>query len=316
MVEAGGMEEALVHVAVMVQEVIEALACAAGKRYVDCTVGTGGHAQAILECVAPGGSLLGIDRDPEALEVAGRRLESRSFTPVLVWGNFADLGEILRAQGWEGVDGVLFDLGVSTRQLENPRRGFSFQREGPLDMRMDPQTDLTAADLLRSLSEGELRSLISAFGEERWAGRIARRIVAAREREPIASTRALAEIVARAIPAKARRGGIHPATRTFQALRIAVNRELDQLPRGLEAAAAALRPGGRLVVLSYHSLEDRIVKQFLREGSSPGEGGLEGARPRPRFRVLTPKPLRPGADEVTRNPRARSARLRIGERAD
>lgn len=285
------------HTPVLLSEVLRWLDPRPGGVYVDATVGTGGHAEAILERLGPGGLLIGLDRDPEACAFARTRLIRFGDAVRIVQANFEELRAVLAALGIERVDGVLMDLGVSSLQLERPERGFSFHISGPLDMRMDPSIPTTAADLINRLSEPELAALISRYGEERFARRIAREIV---RRRPLATTEELREAVARAVPRRAWPGRIHVATRTFQALRIAVNRELEALERALPQAADVLAPLGRLVVIAFHSLEDRIVKRFLRS--------------EPRLRVLTPKPVRPSPEEVRANPRARSARLRAAER--
>ncbi len=283
------------HRPVMLEETIEALQVQPGGRYIDCTVGEGGHAAAILEASAPGGLLLGLDVDPEAIEIARARLKKFGKNCFLVQENFRHLEEICQRYNFHPVHGVLFDLGVSSLQLEREGRGFSFQREAPLDMRFDPREPLTAEDIVNRLPEEELALILQKYGEERHSHRIARCIVRNR---PIKTTLQLAELVSRAVDGK--RGRIHPATRTFQALRIAVNHELENLSLALKAAVNVLGPGGRLVVISFHSLEDRLVKNFMRQ-----EKGLQ---------VVHKKVLRPSPEEVQRNPRSRSARLRVAER--
>jgi 16S rRNA (cytosine1402-N4)-methyltransferase len=309
----------------MTGEVLAALAARPGGLYLDATVGLGGHAAAILDRLAPAGWLLGLDRDPEALGIARARLEEvRSRHGWLVpepfrleRANFSQAPAVLDRMGENTLRGVLFDLGVSSLQLERAERGFSFRREGPLDMRMDPEQSLTAADLVNRLPEPELARVIAEYGEERWARRVVREIVRERERRPLTTTAALAGVVTRAVP---RTPGltIHPATRTFQALRIAVNGELEVLAPALEACARRLEPGGRLVVLSYHSLEDRIVKQtFARLSgrcSCPPRLPICVCGAAPLLRLLSRKPLMPPEEEIHRNPRARSARLRAAER--
>ncbi len=294
----------LAHVPVLAREVLAYLQPRPGGRYIDATVGAGGHAALILEASAPGGRLLGIDVDPAALELARRRLAPFGERAILVCARFSTLYAVAQAHGFVGVDGVLMDLGVSSMQLEDPMRGFSFQRTGPLDMRMSPEGPVTAAQLVNTLGEQELADLIWRYGEERLARRIARAIVARRRVRPFETTTDLADVIAAVVP---RRGGLHPATRTFQALRIAVNRELEELEAALPQAVRLLRPGGRLVVISFHSLEDRIVKQFFRAAST-------GAHPL--LRVLTRKPVVPAQDEVRRNPRSRSAKMRVAEALD
>jgi 16S rRNA (cytosine1402-N4)-methyltransferase len=287
------------HLPVMLREVIEALAPERGGLFVDATVGLGGHAAALLE----GGAsrLIGIDRDGEALRRAAERLEQWRERIELVHSDYRQLAAVLDARSAGEVDGILIDMGLSSFQLESPGRGFSFQRDEPLDMRMDRSTGPTAAEVVAALPEKELADLIFAFGEERYSRRIARAIVAAREQEPVATTGRLAEIVRRAVP-RARYSPIHPATRTFQALRIRVNDELDGLDRVLEHACGRLALGGRLAVIAFHSLEDRIVKVTMRR--------LVSERP-DSYALPSRKPLRPTEQEVEANPRARSARLRV-----
>jgi 16S rRNA (cytosine1402-N4)-methyltransferase len=306
------------HIPVMVKEVIHYLDCSPGKSYVDGTLGGGGHAQAILRAIAPDGFLIGIDRDPDAVACAREAL--RKFRPnVQIFHNsFTHLPQILSRSSTKGVDGILLDLGLSLHQLEGSGRGFSFMRDEPLDMRMNPQEGQTAEAIVNELSEQGLSDLMTSYGEERWARRIAKRIVQARRRERIRSTLQLADIVKSAIPAKYRPRRINPATRTFQALRIAVNRELDSLELFLEDAVDCLNPKGRLCVLSFHSLEDRIVKRrfraLARGCECPPDIPVCVCGKRPRVRILTKRPLKPGGAEVTANPMARSARLRAVER--
>lgn len=290
----------------MVRQVVELLGPRPGGVYVDATVGAGGHARALLER-EPSVRIVGLDRDPEALAVAARRLEAWRDRVVLLRADFSELEAKLRDLGLQRVDGILFDLGVSSLQLDTPGRGFTYQvDEAPLDMRMDPALPLTAADLLNRLPKERLARIFREYGEERWASRIAAFVVEARRRQPLERTGDLVACIKAAVPAAARRTGGHPARRVFQALRIAVNDELGQLERALPQAMRALREGGRLVVISFHSLEDRRVKEALRRAQSAGE-------PVP-MRVLTRKPLTPDAAEAARNPRARSARLRAAER--
>jgi 16S rRNA (cytosine1402-N4)-methyltransferase len=275
--------------------------------YVDGTVGEGGHAEAILRASDPSGRLVGIDRDRGALAAARERLRSFGARVQLLHMESIEMQVSLHRLGITCVEGILLDLGMSSYQLANPARGFSFMREGPLDMRMDRSTEPTAATLLQTLGEGELAMLIQRYGEERWARRIARAIVRARRRAPIRTTLELAALVTQVIPASSRPPRIHPATRTFQALRIAVNRELETLEPTLRAALACLSEGGRLCVIAYHSLEDRIVKRTFR--------AAELSDTDPAFRVLTRKPVTPSIAERRENPRARSAKLRVLERA-
>lgn len=272
----------------------------AGDTVLDATVGLGGHAEALLQAVGPQGRLIGLDRDGEALELARERLKRFGDRMKLVQGDFGELARLLDEIQVEAYDGVLFDLGVSSFQLEKPDRGFSFAREGPLDMRMDPTDSLTAAEIVNRISLPELTWILRSYGEERWAGRIARAIVRGR---PFVTTTQLAQGVRRAAGPGASRGRIDPATRTFQAIRIAVNRELELLPLGLRQAIGRLRGRGRIVVLAYHSLEDRIVKAAFREEEKQG-----------RCEIVNKKPIRPSERELARNPRGRSARLRIARR--
>ena len=314
------------HVPVMADEVVEALAPRAGGLYVDCTFGRGGHVRAVLDRIGPAGRMLALDRDPEA--VAAARALARSDPRVSVrHARFGEIGGIADAAGLAGrVDGVVMDLGVSSPQIDEPGRGFSFLDDGPLDMRMDPGAGVSAAEWLAGASGREIERVLRELGEERAARRIARAIVAGRERSgPIVSTRRLAAIVAGAARGGASAGGhrvrtrAHPATRAFQAIRLHVNDELGELERGLAAVPALLAPGGRLVVLSFHSLEDRIVKRFMRghgAASAPPRGLPVTGTPRPAG-AMTPlaRPRRPSEGEVAVNPRARSAVLRVAERS-
>lgn len=293
------------HIPVLAEEVVRGLGCRPGGRYVDCTVGYGGHAALILERSAPDGVLIGMDQDEAALHAAGERLRPYAGRVRLIQGNFQELKQQLRALGVAEVDGVMFDLGVSSAQLDEPARGFSFLADGPLDMRMDLRASLTAATLVNELPEQELADVIYRYGEERYSRRIARAIVRARATQPLARTLELADVVRGSVPPSYRHGRIHCATRTFQALRIAVNRELDVLKGALRDAVEVLTPGGRLCVISFHSLEDRIVKQTFRS-LSRGDA--------PCLSLLTKKPLVASEDERAANPRARSAKLRIAER--
>ena len=306
------------HIPVMVKEVIHYLDCSPGKTYVDGTLGGGGHAQAILRAIAPDGFLIGIDRDPDAVACARESLCKLRPNVQIFHNNFTHLPQILSQSSTKGVDGILIDLGLSLHQLEGSGRGFSFMRDEPLDMRMNPQEGKTAEAIVNELSEKELSDLITCYGEERWARRIAKRIVQTRRRERIRSTSQLADIVKGAIPARYRPRRINPATRTFQALRIAVNEELEGLKTFLEHAVDCLKPKGRICVLSFHSLEDRIVKghfkALARGCECPGDIPVCVCGKRPRVRILTKRPVKAGAVEVTANPMARSARLRAVER--
>ena len=291
-----------VHVPVLTVEVLQHLHPERGGLFVDCTMGLGGHAQALLEAGAT--RLIGLDRDPDALAIARATLARWADRVELVHADYRSIDEVLDSRRVPLVDGALADLGISSLQLDAEGRGFSFQRDEPLDMRMDRTRGDTAADLIARSSETEIADAIFTFGEERFSRRIARAIVDARQEQPITTTARLASIVRRSIP---RRGyqRIDPATRTFQAVRIWVNRELDGLDRFLQAAVRRLRAGARLVVITFHSLEDRIVKHTFRALERAGDAAVK---------VLTKKPIVPGDDEVRRNPRARSAKLRAAER--
>ena len=309
-----------VHVPVMADEVVVALAPAAGSRHVDATLGGGGHAERILHASEPDGRLLGLDADGAAIARVRARLAPRFGDRLrLRQANFRELGEVAPEEGFAEVDGCLFDLGLSSLQLADADRGFSFRAGGPLDMRFDTARGMPASELLATLDADELTALFRRYGEEPFAGRIARAIVETRRSTPVRTAEELAALVARVAPGRAPgRRRVHPATRVFQALRIAVNEELDALQAGLAAAVDLLRPGGRLVVLSYHSLEDRIVKRFLqaeRRGCTcPPEAPVCVCGRQPRLRLLGPKGVVPTASEIAANPRARSARLRAAER--
>jgi 16S rRNA (cytosine1402-N4)-methyltransferase len=301
------------HIPVLLNETIEALAVQPGGRYIDGTVGGGGHAAAILEHSSPGGQLLGIDADPEAVKVAQKRLEAYGSSVLIVNDNFANLEAICIKYDFLPVHGILFDLGLSSRQLNGSGRGFSFQHDAPLDMRFSPSQKVTAADIVNTSSEAELAHIIKTYGEEGYSHRIARRIV--RER-PIKTTLELAKIIEQA--AAPRKRGIHPATKTFQALRIAVNHELENLEVALKQAINLLGFEGRLVVISYHSLEDRLVKHFMQQESKdcicpPGTPSCI-CQHTACLRLVSKKVITPSLEEVSLNPRSRSARLRVAER--
>lgn len=307
------------HVPVMVEEVMQALAPHPGSLQIDGTLGGGGHAVRILEAISPGGKLLGLDADPAAIERARLRLAPYGARAVLRQANFEDLAALASRNGFDPADGLLLDLGLSSNQLADEARGFSFRAAGALDMRFDPSRGEPASALLERLDERELAALFRRYGEEPFAGRIARAIVEARERAPLASAAALADVIEGAVPFRpAGRRRVHPATRVFQALRIAVNRELAVLEAVLAAGLQVLRPGGRIVVLTYHSLEDRIVKRFIaaeRRGCvCPPEVPVCVCGRSPRLRVVPGTPATPSQDEVASNPRSRSARLRAAER--
>ncbi|MFC1893812.1 16S rRNA (cytosine(1402)-N(4))-methyltransferase RsmH [Chloroflexota bacterium] len=301
------------HTPVLLEETVQALAVQPGGRYIDCTVGAGGHATAVLDSSSPGGQLLGIDADPQALKVAEKRLAAYGNSVLLVNDNFSNLQAICFRYDFYPVHGILFDLGLSSLQLDDDSRGFSFQREAPLDMRLSPGQRLSAADIVNTFAESELAQIIRKYGDEGHSHRIARYIVGAR---PVTSALRLAQIVEKAVP----RAGdkIHPATKTFQALRIAVNDELEHLEGALRQAVELLGFGGRLVVTSYHSLEDRIVKQFMhREAKDcicpPGTPSCICGH-NASLNLINRKVITPSAGEVKRNPRCRSARLRAVER--
>lgn len=291
------------HSPVLPGEVLEFLDIRPEGTYIDCTLGGGGHAEAILRRLAPGGKgkLLGIDRDPASLARARQRLQGFEGRLILAQGNFAAIDALHASSGLPRADGLVADLGLSSLQLEDAQRGFSFSLPGPLDMRMDPGSERTAADLVNYLSERDLADLIYKFGEERHSRRIARAIMKAR---PIRRTTELAQVVTRAIPSRAGLHHLHPATRTFMALRLAVNQEIESLEQFLARALAVVAPGGRVVIISFHSLEDRLVKQGFLEWQRQG-----------RARVLTSKVVRPSPAEVEANPRSRSAKLRAAEKA-
>jgi 16S rRNA (cytosine1402-N4)-methyltransferase len=304
-----------VHVPVLLDEVIAALQPRPGGRFIDCTVGLGGHAAAILEEISPTGRLLGIDADPDAIKISKDRLSHYGETATLVNDTFINLEAICERYHIHPVDGILFDLGVSSLQLDIAERGFSFHRDAGLDMRFNPEQGLTASDIVNRFSEQELTKLIERYGEERHSRRIARHIV---ENRPVVTTAELAQLVEQALAGSRRPGKIHPATRTFMALRIAVNNELQNLELALQQTPNLLRPGGRLAVISYHSLEDRIVKQFMRYEAStcicpPGTVICRCGHV-PTLKLVSRKVIKPTSLEIESNPRSRSARLRIAER--
>ncbi|MFC2017375.1 16S rRNA (cytosine(1402)-N(4))-methyltransferase RsmH [Chloroflexota bacterium] len=301
------------HIPVLLEETIQALAVQPGGRYIDCTLGGGGHATAILDHSSPGGQLLGIDADPEAIKISEARLQAYSGSTLLINENFVNLQAICMKYDFFPVHGILFDLGLSSLQLNDNGRGFSFQHEAPLDMRLSPNQEVTAADVINTSSETELAHLIKTYGEESHSHKIAHRIVQERS---IKTTLQLARTLEQAIGS--RRGKIHPATRTFQALRIAVNQELDHLEAALRQAINLLGFGGRLVVISYHSLEDRIVKQFMHQESMdcicPPDIPTCTCGHTASLRLINKKVITPSPAEVQLNPRSRSAKLRASER--
>jgi len=329
-----------VHEPVLLQEVIQYIQPRSGGIYLDCTVGLGGHASAILENSSPDGRLIGLDLDEDAIVIAQRNLNRFQDRALLIYGNFARLDEILANLNISGVDGILMDLGVSSLQLETPCRGFSFLKSGPLDMRMNGDCQIhqsrvfrregkvnhqekssvseanmvTAEQTLNTRSREELAEIFYKFGEERWANRIASEILKIRTKQPITNTLQLVDIIKKAIPKKSQKAKIHPATRVFQALRIYVNAELDNLELGLKNAVKALKPGAAICAISFHSLEDRIVKQLFRFLSlkciCPPKAPICVCNHKPSLKLLTPKPIIPQIEEIQENPRARSAKLR------
>ena len=301
------------HVSVLLTEAVDALAVRPDGTYVDCTFGRGGHSRAILARLGPGGRLVAFDRDPRAIE-AGERLRDARLT--LVHAPFSELAQSLERLGVDAVDGVLMDLGVSSPQLDEPERGMSFRFDAPLDMRMDTTRGQTVAEWLAQASVAEIREVLKDYGEERFAHAIAKAVAAARTGGAVATTRQLAEIVEKAV--RTREPGQHPATRSFQALRIFINQELEELSLALPMALDRLNPAGRLVVISFHSLEDRIVKRFMRDEARPPQLParlpLRADQLPPARLRLVGKPVRPGEDEIARNPRARSAVMRVAGR--
>ncbi|MHB8840187.1 MAG: 16S rRNA (cytosine(1402)-N(4))-methyltransferase RsmH [Candidatus Aquicultor sp.] len=307
------------HKPVLLAEVLKQLRCTNGSTVIDCTLGGAGHAEAILDLITPEGFLLGIDQDIAALDAARVRLarfSQQNFS--LVRGNFSELDRILAEAGLYAIDGVLFDLGVSSVQFDRAERGFSYRFDAPLDMRMDQRQALTASDVVNTYSRGDLTRVIKEYGEERWANRIAAFIIKARQNRPIATTFELVDIIKDAIPAPARRRGGHPAKQTFQALRIEVNGEIKILEQSFRDAVKWLRPGGRLVIISYHSLEDRVAKNVISDLSKgcicpPGLPVCTCGH-MPQLSVVTRKVVRPTPGEIAENPRAESARLRVAEK--
>lgn len=291
------------HLPVMGKEVCEYLNLKPGDCFVDCTLGLGGHSALIAPQIFPGGRIIGVDRDADSLKLAKENLNFFAGQCELIHEDFRNIDKILDHLGVAHVDGMLFDLGISSYQLDNPQRGFSLKAEGPLDMRMDQESFLSAYDLINSLSEHELSLILRKYGEERMSHRIARFLVAQRQKGPLQSTKELCDVVLRAMPAKYRHQRIHPATRTFQAFRIAVNRELESIDIALNKAVNYLRKGARIGVISFHSLEDRIVKHVFKAFVNEKKVVL-----------ILKKPLYPQDQEIQRNPRSRSARLRVAER--
>jgi len=289
-----------VHKPVLLNEIIEYLDPSPGDRIVDCTLGGGGHAGAVLKRIKPGGILIGIDRDSEALEAASLKLKEYKENMRLAHNNFSGIRKILEGFNVGEIDGIIYDLGLSSLQLEEGQRGFSIKLDGPLDMRMDRREEIDAGYLVNRLKEADLKDILKEYGEERFSGRIARAIV---ENRPIETTGQLAEIIKKAVPLKTRYGRIHPATRSFQALRIVVNKELESIRRALDEAPGLLRKGARICVISFHSLEDRIVKRRFKELAKAGA-----------LKILTKRPIVPREEEVIDNARSRSAKLRVAEK--
>ncbi|WP_018132736.1 16S rRNA (cytosine(1402)-N(4))-methyltransferase RsmH [Effusibacillus pohliae] len=306
------------HVSVLLEEAVDGLAPRSGGVYVDCTLGGAGHSKLILERTAPDGRLIAIDQDLQAIANAKRVLADFTGRFRIVHANFRELKRIVEEYAAEGVDGILFDLGVSSPQLDEGERGFSYMRDAPLDMRMDRTQPFSAYDLVNTWSESQIAEVIFRYGEERWGKRIAEFIVQARKKGPIQTTGQLVDIIKAAIPAAARREGPHPAKRTFQALRIAVNDELNALEQALQDAVDCLKPSGRVSIITFHSLEDRIAKHVLQAAAKgcicPPELPVCQCGRQPKLKLVARKPILPSEAEVERNPRARSAKLRIGER--
>jgi len=299
------MIELNLHVPVMLEEVIDNLKLEPGQIIVDATMGTGGHSLEILKRITPGGRLIGIDRDASTLEICKERLIDYKNSCEFVHTNFSEIDSVLDKLGIDSVDGMVFDLGISTYQLKDPQRGFSFQEEGPLDMRLDKSSYISAYDLVNNLNESEISDMLWNFGQERWHNRIAHLLVQERKIAPIATTQQLANLVMRAVPHRYRKSyyRIHPATRTFQAVRIAVNRELEILENTIKKAVAILRKQARICVISFHSLEDRAIKHTFR--ALKAQGLID---------IITPKPLTPMMSEVENNHASRSSKLRVAMR--
>lgn len=308
--------DASIHASVLLREVVEGLSVRDGGRYLDCTVGLGGHAEALLEKSSPGGRLLGIDRDPAAVQLAAGRLERFGDRVEVVEGSFSDVEVYIKAANMEPLDGVVADLGVSSLQLQDAERGFSFMRNGPLDMRMGPCVPVTAAELLENFDVRELMRVLRNFGEVNRSRQVAEAVVAARDAGRLSTTQDLVDAVEAAYGGR-RTTPIHPATRAFQAIRIAVNRELEELSKLLDELAGLVTPGGRVAIISFHSLEDRIVKRAFSDPPAPPQPAklpVEPVRTLGPWRSLTKKPTTPSAREIAANPRSRSAKLRLAER--
>lgn len=310
------------HIPVMLRECMDSLNIHPSGVYADGTLGGAGHSSEICRRLNEDGLLIGIDRDRDALKTAEERLKPFACRKILVQSNYSDIKNVLKSRNLPALDGALLDLGVSSFQLDEPERGFSYMHDAPLDMRMNQQDTFTAYDVVNTYSEKELKQVISRYGEERWAARIAQFIVRARAEHPVESTGELVDIIKKAIPAASRREGPHPAKRTFQAIRIEVNDELGQLKRAVDAFCDVLAPGGRLAIITFHSLEDRIVKQAFQKRANPDQGVLAGlpadligdAAVKADIRKVTKKPVTPSEEELERNPRSRSAKLRVIEK--
>lgn len=317
-IRAGVLIMSFQHIPVLLEETIAGLNLQPAGVYVDCTLGGAGHSLEIARRLSSGGLLIGLDQDPAAIRAAEMRLAAYEDRVLVIRSNFANLVPALTRQGIDQVDGIMFDLGVSSYQLDTPERGFSYQHDAPLDMRMDPEQPQSAYDLVNQLSEARLTEIIYRYGEERWAKRIAAFICQARQGGPITTTGALVEIIKRAIPAAARREGHHPAKRTFQAIRIAVNNELGILAQAVKDAVSLLKAGGRICVITFHSLEDRIVKDTFKELAHPCH--CPPSFPvcvcgrKPEIKLITGKPVVSAEQEIDRNPRSRSAKLRVAEK--
>ena len=306
------------HRSVLLDECIEGLAIKSNGIYVDGTAGGGGHSFHIASRLGEGGKLIAIDRDSAAIEAAGKRLAPFGDKVTLVRSNFSDVASVCRDLGIEKIDGILMDLGVSSYQLDTAERGFSYNADAPLDMRMDDRNPLTAARVVNEYSEDMLKSVIYSYGEENFGGRIAREIVKARELKPIETTGELVEIIKRSMPSSAKQGGHHPAKRTFQAIRIEVNGELDAIPQAIRDATELLSEGGRMAIITFHSLEDRIVKQEYAAQTGgctcPREFPVCVCGNKPKLKIITKKPILPSDAELEENPRSRSAKLRVAEK--
>jgi 16S rRNA (cytosine1402-N4)-methyltransferase len=294
----------LPHLPVLLSETVDSLELKPGDHVIDCTVGAGGHAAAVLERTAPSGRLLGFDLDEVALEAARKRLDPYGSRAMLVRANYREVESVVQEHHFGPTQAAVLDLGYSSMEIDDPSRGFSFRADGPLDMRFDQRQTLTAKDLVNSLDADKIALILAKYGEERFARRIAERIVSARAEFTLETTDQLVDVIAAAVPAYYRRGKLHFATRTFQALRLAVNDELTNIETALPKLLSVLRPGGRLAVISFHSLEDRIVKRYFRDAAQRGE-----------LEVITKRPLTASLDEIKDNPRSRSAKLRVAQKA-